>query len=239
MRQSCKYLAQMMEYITPLIIEGNTPLQLDKAAYDFIVDHKCKSAFLGYNVGFGPFPNTLCIGINDMALHGIPSSIPFKKGDIVTIDAGLVWKGFYSDMARTFTIGNVSKDKKIFIDTVRQAVDKAILEAQDGNHVGDISYAIHSNSRPYHPLRDFSAHGIGQKLHMDPIIPMAYGNKGDGMLLQSGMTLAIEANVNMGNEEIVTDESGWTTHTKDGSMFALFENTILITGTGVEILTLP
>ena len=233
---SCRMLALMMQEIGPMVKEGTTPLQIDKFAFDWINSNGAQNAFLDYH----GFPNTLCIGVNSMSTHGVPTNIPFKNGDIVTIDAGLCWKGLFSDMARTYTIGTVSKDKQIFMDTVRQALDNAMNQARGGNHIGDISYAIHSTVKPhgYSPLVEYQGHGIGFKLHEEPSIPGAYGNPGDGMLLKPGMTIAIETLINMGKPKVITSKKdGWTTHTADGSMFSLFENTVLITEGECEILT--
>lgn len=235
-RKSCLLLAQLMSEIEPMVQAGVTPLAIDKFAYDWILEHNAKPAFLGY----GKFPNTLCIGKNDMATHGVPTKEPFKNSDIVTIDSGLVFNGMYSDMARTYFIGNVAPDTIKFVNTVQIALNNAISSAIVGNHVGDISNAIHSTVRPfgYSPLVEFVGHGIGTKLHEEPAIPGAYGRPGEGLELKPGMTLAIETLVNMGSPKvIISKKDGWTTHSVDGSLFALFENTILITESGPEILT--
>lgn len=236
MRESCHLLAQMMIDLEPMVKVGTTPLEIDKYSYDWILTHGAETAFLG----FGNFPNTLCIGVNDMATHGIPNDRPLQDGDIVTIDAGLLWKGYYSDMARTYMIGDVAPDKKKFVNTVKQSLDNAIAQVKPGNHVGNISHAIYSTVKPhgYSPLVEFVGHGIGERLHMEPAIPGAYGNPGEGMKLKPGMTIAIESLVNMGKPQVkVTVKPAWNTYTKDGSMFALFENTVLVTDTGHEILT--
>ena len=236
MRISCKMLAQMMLDLEPMVKEGTTPLQIDKFAYDWILSHGANTAFLNY----GKFPNTLCIGVNNMATHGVPTHIPFKNGDVVTIDAGLIKDKYYSDMARTYLIGDVTLPKIKFVNTVKLALDKAIRAAKIGNTVGDISYAIHSTVSPfgYHPLVEYVGHGIGTKLHDDPQIPGAYGKPGQGVKLEEGMTLAIETLVNMGKAKVFTSKKdGWTTYTADNSIFSLWENTILVTAEGGEILT--
>ena len=236
MRVSAKMLAEMMNEIKPMVKEGMIPLEIDNFAFDWIKDHGAGNAFLNYH----DYPNTLCIGVNNMATHGIPTNIPFKNGDIVTIDAGLIFDGYFSDMARTYLIGDVAISKRKFVETVKSALEKAIISAKAGNNVGDISYAIHSTVTPfgYHPLVEYVGHGIGRILHDEPSIPGAYGKPGQGMLLEAGMTLAIETLVNMGKPKVITSKKdGWTTYTADGSVFCLWENTILVTETGGEILT--
>jgi methionyl aminopeptidase len=237
MRVSCKLLAQMMDEIDPMVKIGTTPLDIDNFAYEWIKSKGAKTAFLGY----GGFPNTLCIGVNDMSTHGIPNSRPFQDGDLVSIDAGLKLDGFFSDMARTYIVGNTSEDKQKFVNTVKQSLDNAISKVKPGNHVGDISHAIYSTVNPlgYHPLVEFVGHGIGEQLHMEPSIPGAYGKPGEGMRLEAGMTLAIETLVNMGGPEVrIMVKPAWNTYTKDGSMFALFEHTVLVIEDGYEVLTI-
>lgn len=236
MRQSCKLLAQLMTEVAPMIKEGVTPVEIDKFAYDWIISHNAKPNFLNYY----NYPNTLCIGVNDMATHGVPTKRPFENGDIVTVDMGLILEGWHSDMARTFLVGDVTEDKVKFVNIVKQALDNAMSQAVEGNTVGHISYAIHSSVRPYgySPLVEFVGHGIGEKMHEDPSIPGAYGKPGDGIELKEGMTLAIETLINMGKSKVnVSKKDGWTTRTADGSMFALFENTVLVGKNGYEILT--
>lgn len=235
-RRSCHLLAQMMSDLTPMVVAGVTPLDIDKYAYEWISSHDAKPAFLGY----GKFPNTLCIGVNDMSTHGVPTDRPFANEDIVTIDAGLIFNNMYSDMARTFLIGEVASEKVQFVHRVEDAWRKAKSQALPGNSVGDISYQIHSNLKPYgySPLIEYVGHGIGAQLHEEPAIPGAYGKAGEGILLRPGMVLAIESLVNMGGPKVIVSKTDrWTTHTADGSMFSLFEDTVLITLDGQEILT--
>ncbi|MEI7603726.1 MAG: type I methionyl aminopeptidase [bacterium] len=236
--ESCRLLAQMMRELEPMVKIGTTPLDIDKFAYDWILSHGAQNAFLGY----GGFPNTLCIGVNDMATHGVPTDRPFQDGDLVTIDSGLKFDGMYSDMARTYLIGDVEEEKKKFVNVVKSALDTAISRARPGGYIGDISFAIHSSVKPYgyNPLIEYVGHGIGERLHEEPAIPGAYGKPGDGIMLKPGMTIAIETLINMGQPKvIVSKKDGWTTHTADGSMFALFEDTVLITENGRKILTRP
>ena len=234
MRESNRILAQLFEHIAPMIQPGITTAELDTEAELFIRSHNAVPAFKGYR----GFPATLCTSVNEAVVHGFPSEKSLVSGDIVSIDVGALYNGFYSDSARTFPVGNVSQQAHSLMDTTRQALAAGISQAYPGNRLSDISAAVQQvvESAGFSVVRDFVGHGIGKGLHEDPQIPN-FGKKGNGPVLKEGMTFAIEPMVNQGSWKVVILEDGWTAVTSDGSLSAHFENSIAITKHGPLVLS--
>ena len=234
MRESNRILAQLFEHIAPMIQPGITTTELDSEAELFIRSHNAVPAFKGYR----GFPATLCTSVNEAVVHGIPSERRLVSGDIISIDVGALFNGFYSDAARTFPVGNVSKQAQGLMDTTRQALAAGISQAYPGNRLSDISAAVQQvvESAGFSVVRDFVGHGIGKGLHEDPQIPN-FGKKGSGPVLKEGMTFAIEPMVNQGSWKVAICEDGWTAVTSDGSLSAHFEDSVAITKHGPLILS--
>ena len=234
MRESNRILAQLFEHIASMIQPGITTAELDSEAELFIRSHNAVPAFKGYR----GFPATLCTSVNEAVVHGIPSERRLVSGDIISIDVGALFNGFYSDAARTFPVGEVSKQAQALMDATRQALAAGISQAYPGNRLSDISSAVQQvvESAGFSVVRDFVGHGIGKGLHEDPQIPN-FGKKGNGPVLKEGMTFAIEPMVNQGSWKVAVCEDGWTAVTSDGSLSAHFEDSIAITKHGPLILS--
>ena len=243
MKEACKITSLVYKEIEKVIKPGMSTLELDKFAEKIIKQNGGTPAQKGYPSGMkgvGPFPATLCISINDEVIHGIPSSKKIiHDGDLVSIDLVVEKNGFNGDAARTFVVGNASKEVKRLAEITREAFFEGIKYAVKGNRIGDISHAIGEfvEKNGYNVVREFQGHGIGREMHEDPGIPN-YGKQGRGIRLEPGMTLAIEPMVIAGKRDIYQDYDGWTILTQDGSLAAHYENTILITEKEPEILTL-
>ncbi len=238
-KKSCKLLSSLFNILQKNVVEGVTPLELDKIAESFIKENNIKSAFKGYKVyGLPPYPANLCISVNEVVVHGIPDNRVIKSGDIVSIDAGLIVDGYYSDMAKTFIVGDVPEKVKKLVEVTKESLYLGIEQAIEGNRIGDISAAIQNNveKNGFSVVKALTGHGVGKYLHEDPQIPN-YGTPGTGPKLKNGMTLAIEPMVNIGTDEVITGNDGWTVLSADYSYSAHFEHTILINGNKPEILT--
>lgn len=243
MKEACKVVAILYDKLEKEIKVGMSTWEVDQIAEKIIRSLGAIPAEKGYDVGIRgipPYPASICISINDEVIHGVPSKHKIiKDGDIVSVDTVALKKGFNGDAARTFMIGNVSKEAKRLVDVTKQAFFEGIKYAIKGNRVGDISHAIgefvHKNG--YSVVREFQGHGIGRQMHEDPGIPN-YGKSGRGVRLEPGMTLAVEPMVIMGKPDILQLDDGWTIVTEDGSYSAHYENTILITEKEPEVLTL-
>jgi methionyl aminopeptidase len=234
MREGNRILARLFEHLAPLIQPGITTAELDKEAEIFIRSYNALPAFKGYR----GYPATLCTSINEEVIHGIPGLRILKGGDIISIDVGAFHDGFFSDAAKTFTVGKVSKKAQRLMDATEKALYEGINRAVTGNHLHDISEAIQRvvESAGFSVVREFVGHGIGRTLHEDPQIPN-FGKKGTGLPLQAGMTLAIEPMVNEGTWRVLIRNDGWTAVTADGSLSAHFEHSIAITADGPMILS--
>lgn len=235
MREAGHIVALAHEEIRKAIRPGISTKELDKIAYDVIVSHGAKPSFLNYN----GFPATICASINEVVVHGIPSDkIILKDGDIISIDIGTIYKGYHGDCARTWPVGKVSSEKLKLIEVTEQSFFEGLKYARPGNRLSDISHAIEMYARQYNygVVRDFTGHGIGTNLHEDPAIPN-FGEAGHGPILRKGMTLAIEPMINLGTFKVRILSDGWTTITTDKSASAHYENSIVITDDGYEILT--
>lgn len=216
---------------------GVTTLELDAIVRKYIEEQGAVPSFLGY----GGFPASACISVNNVVIHGIPSdSIKLKQGDIVSIDVGACFEGFHGDNAWTFPCGDISDDAQRLIDTTRESLFEGIAAAKAGARVGDIGYAVqrYVELRSYSVVRDFTGHGVGAKLHEAPNVPN-YGTPGRGAALMPGMAIAIEPMINAGTHRVRVLRDKWTTVTLDGKLSAHFEHTIAITPDGPVILTSP
>ena len=243
MREACRVTALVHKKIEEVIKPGISTLELDKIAEQVIKENGGIPAQKGYNSGIKgipPFPATLCISINDEVIHGIPSSKTIiKDGDVVSIDLVVLKNGFNGDAARTYVVGNGSKEAKRLVEVTKQAFFEGIKYAVPGNRIGDVCHAIGEfiNKNGYSVVREFQGHGIGRQMHEDPGIPN-YGKPGRGIRLEPGMTLAIEPMVIQGKSGILELDDGWTIVTEDGTLSAHYENTILITEKTPEVLTI-
>ena len=237
-RKSCKMLAELFLKIEEegIIKEGVSTKEVDRFVESFIKERGAKPAFLGY-MGY---PASACVSLNDEVVHGIPTEKrKIKKGDIVKIDSGIDLDGFISDAARTYYVGdNPPNLIKNLMASVRAAFYNGISEAKDGKKLSDISHAIEETAKEYSVsvIKELGGHGVGLRLHEDPFVPN-YGPPGRGPVLKAGMVLAIEPMFSAGSGAIYTKKDGWTIATRDGAFAAHYENTILITKNGVEILT--
>ncbi|MBR1762219.1 MAG: type I methionyl aminopeptidase [Eubacterium sp.] len=235
MREACKISAEALQVAGEAVKPGVSTYEIDKIAHDFIIKQGAKPNFLGY----GGFPATACISINDEVIHGIPSKKRIvKEGDIVSIDLGAVKNGYNGDNAATFICGTCSPEVERLVQTTKEALAKGIEKAVVGGRIGDIGWAVQSycEERGFSVVRDFVGHGVGTKLHEEPSVPN-FGHAGRGIRLLPGMTLAIEPMINLGTYKVKTLSDGWTVKTLDGKASAHFENTIAVTGNGPVILT--
>lgn len=236
MRESCKLLGDVFHNMEMAIRPGISTKDIDILGEKLIRAHGCVPNFLHYN----GYPASICVSVNDEVVHGIPHKDHIlQEGDIVSLDAGLIYKGYHSDMARTFPVGQVSEEARLLIERTRQSFFDGIKVARAGNHLFDISNAIDASIRPYGYgiVRDLVGHGIGTSLHEDPQIPN-FAQKRRGPKILAGMTFAIEPMINIGRADVEWLDDDWTVVTEDGSLSAHYENTILITEGEPEILTL-
>ena len=236
MREAGKMLEEVHNKLADFVKPGISTLEIDQFGEKAIRDLGCVPNFLNYN----GYPASICVSVNDEVVHGIPSKDRIlQDGAIVSLDAGLIHEGYHSDAARTHAVGNVSEEAKRLIEVTKQSFFVGIKLAVPGNHLFDISEAIQKyvESNGYSVVRDLVGHGIGTHLHEDPQIPN-FKQRRKGMKLRPGMTLAIEPMVNEGSYDVVWLDDDWTVVTEDGSLAAHYENTIVITEDGCEILTL-
>lgn len=236
MRESCRLLAQVHQELEHAIRPGMTTMDIDIMGDTLIRKMGCVPNCKDYH----GYPASICVSVNDEVVHGIPSrKRVLQEGDIVSVDTGLIYKGYHSDAARTHGVGQISEEARKLIEATKQSFFEGIKMAKDGNHLHDISNAIDAYIRPYGYgiVRDFVGHGIGTSLHEDPQIPN-FAQKRKGIRLQAGMTLAIEPMINIGRPDVEWLDDDWTVVTEDGSLSAHYENTVLITEGEPEILTL-
>ena len=235
MREAGKITAGARSIARQAIAAGVTTAEIDKEVYQFITKSGATPSFLNY----GGFPGSACISVNEELIHGIPGKRIVRMGDIVSVDVGAKIHGFHGDCAGTYPCGEVSEETKRLIEVTRQSFFEGIKYAKAGNRLGDISAAIQEyvERHGYSIVREYVGHGIGADLHEDPSVPN-YGKAGRGPRLVKGMTLAVEPMVNMGAAAIRVLDDDWTVVTRDGSLCAHYENTILITDGEPEILTM-
>ena len=236
MREAGEILAKVHEELAEVVKPGVTTFEINRRCEKLIRGYGCIPSFLGYE----GFPASVCVSVNDEVVHGIPSKKRvIREGDIVSLDTGVIWKGWQSDAARTWAVGEISPEAQALIDVTRESFFEGLKYAKAGNHLNDICGAIgdYASSRGYGVVRDLVGHGIGTGMHEDPEVPN-YRMKHRGIRLQAGMTLAIEPMITNGTWEVNWGSDGWTVTTKDGSLAAHYENTILITDGEPEILSL-
>lgn len=234
MAEACRLTASALKLAGESVREGMTTRELDSIIHDFIVKAGAKPSFLGY----GGFPGSACISVNDEVIHGIPGKRKLKEGDVVSVDVGAFYDDFHGDSAATFPVGKISSEAQALLDATQQSLYQGIAAAQAGNRVGDISRAVEDflTERGYGVVREYVGHGVGHKLHEDPEVPN-FGKAGHGPRLVPGMTLAIEPMVNQGGAAVRVLGDQWTVVTRDGSLSAHFEHSIAITKDGPLILT--
>lgn len=234
MREAGSILASVLAKLRTKVAPGITTEELNLYAEKSIIEKGGIPAFKGYH----GFPKTLCTSINEEVVHSIPGNKALKDGDIISIDCGVIYKGYYSDAAITVGVGEIKESIKKFIEIGRKSLMAGISEARPGNHIGDISNAIQTTieKNRYSVVRDLVGHGVGKNLHEEPQIPN-FGAKGEGPQIKPGMTFAIEIMANMGRPEVITLQDGWTIVTRDNSLSMQVEHTVLITKNGNEILT--
>ena len=236
MRKAGRIVGLVFEEIKDKIRPGLSTLDVANMCEKVIRDNGATPTFLGY----GGFKGAVCVSLNDEIVHGIPSKKRIlREGDIVSVDVGATLNGYIGDACRTFVVGVAPMNAHRLVEVTEASFWEGVKYAKPGNHLGDISHAIQEyvESRGYSIVREYTGHGVGHELHEDPYIPN-YGEKGTGPLLKEGMCLAIEPMVNEGKKEIRVASDGWTARTKDGKLSSHYENSILITKDGYEILTM-
>lgn len=240
MRESGRIAADILGVLAKRVNVGVSTNELNVLAEELISKHKVKSAFFGQPSGKNgePYPFVLCTSVNEVVVHGMPSGYTLKGGDILSLDFGVIYKGYYSDVAITMPIGNVSDETRRLIRVTKKALNRGIKKARPGNTIGDIGNTIQRfvESQGFEVVRELVGHGIGKSLHEEPQVPN-YGKRHKGEKLEKGMVLAIEPMTAMGSWEVEISEDGYGFETKDKSLSAHFEHTVLITGEGSEVLT--
>lgn len=224
-------LAEVGKHVRP----GVSTLELDKLAEEFIRSHGAEPGFLGY----GGFPNTLCMSVNEEVVHGIPSAKRIlKEGDVLSVDCGTLMKGFYGDSAYTFAVGEIAPEVADLLRVTKEALYKGVAQAKVGNRVGDVASAVqeHAERHGYSVVRELVGHGLGRKMHEEPEVPN-YGARGRGPLLKEGMVICIEPMINMGARYVVFERDGWTVRTKDRKPSAHFEFAVAVGKEGPDVLT--
>lgn len=236
MRDACRISAMALQFAGESIKIGMTTKELDEMIRKFIQKQGATPSFLGY----GGFPASACLSVNETVIHGIPGKRVLQEGDILSVDVGAYYHGFHGDNAATFAVGSISDEAQKLIDATRESLYKGIEQAVVGNRVGDIGHAVQTyvEDRGYSVVRQYVGHGVGTNLHEDPSIPN-YGTPGRGQRLLPGMTIAIEPMINCGTHEVDVMDDEWTVLTRDRKLSAHFEHTIAITPDGPVILTRP
>jgi methionyl aminopeptidase len=235
MRKAGAIVAQILDDMAKMAAPGISTGEIDRFAESRIKELGAKPAFKGYN----GFPACVCISVNQEVVHGIPSNKRvLKDGDIVGLDFGVIYDGWYGDSARTIPVGKISDEAQKLLDVTKESLHRGIAQCREGNRVFDIGHAVQNyvENFGYGVVREFVGHGIGRALHEDPQVPN-YGPKGKGPALKVGMVLAIEPMINAGSHEVKVLKDGWTAVTVDNSLSAHFEHTVAITPNGPEILT--
>lgn len=236
MREAGQILAKVHDQLGKAIEPGMSTLDIDRIGERLIRSYGCIPSFKNYN----GYPASICVSVNDEVVHGIPNKHHIlREGDIVSLDAGVIWNGYHSDAARTHGVGQISPEAAKLIEVTRQSFFEGIKYAKLGNHLNDISSAVqkYAESFGYGVVRDLVGHGIGTKLHEEPEVPN-FSQRRKGIRLEAGMTLAVEPMITAGRYDVAWMDDNWTVVTDDGSLAAHYENTILITGGEPEILSL-
>lgn len=236
MRAVALIAAAAMDKVIAAVKDGVTTEELDEIAYQYIVGRGAKPSFKGY----GGFPGTACISINEQIVHGIPGKRRLHEGDIVSIDLGAYLHGYHSDMARTIGVGKISAEAEMLIRVTQESFFKGIEQAVAGNRIGDIGKAVEAHAKEYGlgVVREYIGHGLGQELHEDPEVPN-YDTGRKGPVMRPGLVIAVEPMLTLGTHKVVVAPDGWVASTKDGSLSAHYENTIVINENGpCSILTI-
>ena len=233
-REAGEILKKVFAVVKPMAVEGIATVALDSAAEKVILANGGEPAFKGYR----GFPNTACISLNEAVVHGIPSERCLKKGDLVSFDVGVKWKGFYADAARTWQIGTSDLGKQALIDTAQGSLDAALAAYRPGWRIGDLSEMIqrYVEERGFQVVRDYAGHGIGRQLHEDPQVPN-YGKAGRGAKIEPGLVIAVEPMVTEGHYAVEMLEDGWTVVTKDRKNASHYEDTVAFIENGFINLT--
>ena len=231
-------VAEVLQELKARVAPDVTTLELDTIAEELTLKKKAIPAFKGYSVGGRVYPRCLCASVNEEIVHGIPSNRPLREGDIIGLDYGVIYDGFYGDSAITVGVGRVSDEARRLMDVTEQSLYRGIQELHEGKRLGDLGAAVQrfAESAGFSVVRAFVGHGIGKKLHEEPPVPN-YGEPDRGLRLKEGMVLAIEPMVNAGSYEVEIKDDGWTAVTKDGSLAAHFEHSVAITKNGPYILS--
>jgi methionyl aminopeptidase len=235
LRENALLVSRTLAEVAKHIGQGVSTLELDKVAEQFIRDHGAEPGFLGYN----GFPNSLCISVNDVVVHGIPSEYRLCEGDIVSVDCGTRMKGYYGDSAYTFAVGRISPEAEMLLKVTKESLYKGIAQAVHGNRMGDVSSAVQTcvERSGYSVVREMVGHAIGRKMHERPDVPN-YGRRGQGPKLPNGMVICIEPMINMGKKEIYQDRRDkWTVRTVDGSLSAHYELTVAVGREKADVLS--
>lgn len=234
MKHAGNLVSLMHKFIKPYIKAGVTTNELDKLCHDFIIENDAIPSCLGYE----GYPKTICTSVNDTVVHGIPNNTKLKDGDIITIDVVIGYKGYQGDAAWTYTVGEITDDKKYLMEHTEKALYEGIKMVKPGNRIGDISHAVEVYARNHNLgiVKELCGHGIGTDMHEDPDIPN-YGPSGVGPRLKEDMVICIEPMLNYGTDDIYILDDDWTVKTMDGKPSAHFEHTVLVTKDGYEILT--
>ena len=235
MDQANQIVLKVLDEVGAIIAPGVTPRELDRLAERVIRGAGGVPAFLNYR----GYPATLCISVDDVIVHGIPNDVPLKGGQIVGIDCGVLYKGYYGDAARTFAVGEVDDEAKRLLKVTEEALRLAVEQVRPGARLSDIGHAVqrHAERHGFSVVREFSGHGIGTSLHEEPQVPN-FGKPGKGPKLRPGLVLAIEPMVNAGKAGVRMDADGWTARTEDGSRSAHFEFSVAVTSSGARVLGL-
>jgi methionyl aminopeptidase len=234
-RENCLLVCQTLAHVATMLRPGVNGKILDTAAETFIRDHQAKPGFKGYQ----GFPATLCISVNEGVVHGIPGSVEFREGDLVSVDCGVLHNGFYGDAAFSFGLGGISPEVRHLMEVTHEALYLGIEQAIAGRRLGDIGYAVQHFCERVHGfavVRELVGHGLGRELHEPPEVPN-YGRRGSGMVLRDGMVIAIEPMINMGRKEVVQAKDGWTVNARDNKPSAHFEHTVAIRKDRADILS--
>lgn len=238
MRRANVIVAEVLQALKEKVAPGVTTLELDAVAEELTLKKGAIPAFKGYSVAGRIYPRCLCASVNEEIVHGIPSNRPLREGDIIGLDYGVIYEGFYGDSAITVGVGRVSEAAQRLMQVTEESLRRGIAELYEGKRLGDLGAAVQhvAESAGYSVVRAFVGHGIGKKLHEEPPVPN-YGEPDRGLRLKEGMVLAIEPMVNAGGYEVEIKEDGWTAVTKDGSLAAHFEHSVAVTKNGPYILS--
>jgi methionyl aminopeptidase len=238
MRRANVIVAEVLQELKRRVAPGVTTLDLDAIAEEMTLSRKAIPAFKGYNVAGRVYPRCLCASVNDEIVHGIPTHRELREGDIIGLDYGVIYEGYYGDSAITVGVGRVSEEAQRLMDVTERSLYEGIEQLREGKRLGDFGSVVQRRAEGsgYSVVRAFVGHGIGKKLHEEPPVPN-YGDPDRGLRLREGMVLAVEPMVNAGSHEVEIKEDGWTAVTKDGSLAAHFEHSVAITKDGPFILS--